>query len=83
MFISFHHKLLVIFKEMFPGVPVLMYWRKGNSAIRVRTIATEQRVPYDVVFTYFDDTDWKLESSAMYERLKKNHIQVGKLSFNP
>jgi hypothetical protein len=66
---SAHKNMVDLFKAMFPTEEVRAWWRKGPNAVKIRTGAKSHNTPTtDVIFTYNDRDDWKLESSMMYGR---------------
>jgi len=56
-----HKEILSKFKELCPTIICKMWWKKGHNAIKIRTDVS------DVVFTYNDKDDWKIETKKMFE----------------
>lgn len=66
--------LLDIFTKKFPDMEVAYTWTKGKNAIRIRLTreAYKQTPPpeKDLVFTYIDDDNWRLETISSFNTSK-------------
>ena len=56
------------FKRLFPSLKPVMWWKNSNkpSTIRIRLESQDNdpfgRGRYDILFTYRNDTEWKIET---------------------
>ena len=55
------------FKRLFPSLNPVMWWKNSKpSTIRIR-LGSKDNDPfgrYDILFTYINDTEWKIETAS-------------------
>ena len=55
------NQLIYIFKRMFPGLTPMKFVNKGRNSVKLTVTTGPASRPCDVIFTYKDPTDWRLE----------------------